>query len=546
MSTRTAVVWVPDWPVVAAALAAGVPSSQPVAVQDARGVVAVGAFARRAGVRRGMRRRQAQEVCPQLHLLPVDELRDARLFEPVAAAAENVVAGIEIARPGLLLLPSDGPARFHGSEDTLVQRLVEEVAEHTGHECQVGIADGVLAAVLAAREHRLVAPGTSRAHLAARPLLDVLHVAMTPERTAQVRQLVDLWDRLGLRRMQDLAALDVGDVAARFGEPGVWVHRLACGEDLRPPARRRLEADVEASCELDPPAQRVDTAAFAARRLAEQVHAELVARTASCSRLRISAVSTDGRERVRVWRADDGALGGLTVARLTDRVRWQLEGWLTDAGRGENAQDGGAGLVRLALAAEDLVDAGAHQDGLWGGARGARLRAARALERVQGLLGADAVLAARLQGGRTLRDRVHLTPWGEDDPLRRGLDAPWPGHLPDPAPTCVLPEKVPVQVLAADRTPVGVDRRLTMSAPPAYVTSTPDATGPAADRSAFVRGWSGPWPVAQRWWRADGERSVYLQVLVDPHGPDRERAAHPCALLLSGAQGRWFVEATYD
>ncbi|MEK8229182.1 hypothetical protein NKG05_29565 [Oerskovia sp. M15] len=40
------------------------------------------------------------------------------------------------------------PARYHGTEDRLAQVLVERVAQDTGHESQVGVADGILAAVL--------------------------------------------------------------------------------------------------------------------------------------------------------------------------------------------------------------------------------------------------------------------------------------------------------------------------------------------------------------------------------------------------------------
>lgn len=568
--TRTAVVWVPDWPVVAAATAAGHSPAVPVAVQDARGIVAVGPAARRAGVRRGMRRRHAQEACPGLVLLPVDDARDARGFEPVAAAAEEVVAGLEVARPGLLLLPAEGAARFHGSEGELVRLLVERVADATGHECRVGIADGVLAAVLAAREDRLVAPGRSADFLAPRPLRDLVHVAVTPERATALLELVDLWDRLGVRRVGDLTALDAHAVASRFGAEGVWAQRVGRGEDLRPPARRRPEADVEATCELDPPAVRVDTAAFAARRLAAELHAALVARGATCARLRIAARRGDGREHVRTWRTDDAALGGLTAARITDRVRWQLEGWLTsdapDPADEHPSGDDAAGIVRLTVTAEDLVDAGQHQEGLWGSAQGSSLRALRALDRVQGLLGADGVLAARLQGGRTARDRVSVVPWGEEPPPLRPLDRPWPGSLPSPAPARVLPEPVEVRLLDASGRPVVVDRRLAVSGEPAHVRALPPAPaedgpttvgrhGHAAGRPAArprraavppevpvgeVVAWAGPWPLAQRWWREDAERLVHVQAVV------RTADDATPAVLLAGSAGRWWWEASYD
>ncbi|MCR6703259.1 MAG: hypothetical protein NVV66_00675 [Cellulomonas sp.] len=162
MSTRTTVLWVPDWPVVAAVAALEVPAHLPAAVLAGQRVSAVNALARLEGVRRGMRRRQAQGCCPELELLPADDARDVRMFEPVAMAAETVVAGLEVVRPGLLLLPAGGASRYHGSEDALAERLVEAVAQGTGHECAVGTADGLLAAVVAARIGAWVPPGARR------------------------------------------------------------------------------------------------------------------------------------------------------------------------------------------------------------------------------------------------------------------------------------------------------------------------------------------------------------------------------------------------
>ena len=159
MSTRTTVLWVPDWPVVAAATSEEVPPHLPTAVHDGRQLTAVSALARAEGVRRGMRRRQAQGVCPELVLLPADDARDVRLFEPVAAAAETVVAGIEVVRAGMLLLPAGGASRYHGSEDALAEKLIDAVAAGSGHECAVGTADGLLAAVLATRTGAVVPPG---------------------------------------------------------------------------------------------------------------------------------------------------------------------------------------------------------------------------------------------------------------------------------------------------------------------------------------------------------------------------------------------------
>ncbi|MBE9928366.1 DNA polymerase Y family protein, partial [Cellulosimicrobium cellulans] len=81
------------------------------------------------------------------------------------------------------------------------------------------------------------------------------------------------------------------------------------------------------SAELDPPAERVDVATFAARRLSEDLHDQLVARSLVAGRLRITARTVEGDNLERTWRLDGP--GAMSPARLTDKVRWQLEGWLT-------------------------------------------------------------------------------------------------------------------------------------------------------------------------------------------------------------------------
>jgi len=559
--TRTAVLWVPDWPVVAALAGAGLDAHVPAAVLGARSgggagaghtVVAVSAVARAQGVRRGMRRRQAQERCPEVVLLTADDARDAREFEPVALAAETVVSGLEVARPGLLLLPAGGAARYHGSEAALAQALLGAVAARTGHESQVGVADGLLAAVLAAREDAVVPPGGSAAFLAPRPVGELVHAVCDPAGVAAVREAAGLWWRLGLRTLGDLAALPAASVQARFGDLGTWAQRLARGEDLRPPARRRVEEDLAVAEELDPPALRVDVATFAARRLATALHDLLTSRGLACGRLRITARTTgadlggddvgggagEGAVLERVWRTDDAAAGGMSAARITDRVRWQLEGWLTatSARRGGEDDPAVAPIAHLALAAEDVVPATTHQPGLWGADAGEGERARRALGRVQGLLGGHAVLTVELQGGRGPRDRVRLVPFGTDGGAGRDPGLPWPGALPSPAPAALPAEPVPARVLDAAGRDVVVDARLAMSGEPVGVVCGPGEPGGVRGVAA-VTGWAGPWPLAERWWSAGGgDRRVYLQAVLDDGR----------ALLLAQSGGVWRVEAFYD
>ncbi|MEZ0449087.1 DNA polymerase Y family protein [Cellulomonas sp. ICMP 17802] len=572
MSTRTTVLWVPDWPVVAAATSEEVPPHQPTAVHDGRQLTAVSALARAEGVRRGMRRRQAQGVCPELVLLAADDARDVRMFEPVAAAAETVVAGIEVVRAGMLLLPAGGASRYHGSEDALAEKLIDAVAAGSGHECAVGTADGLLAAVLATRTGAVVPPGASAAYLAPRGVSELVHAAVTDEAASAVAQLVDLLHRLGLRTLGQLAALPPTDVHARFGRLGAWAQMLARGDDERPPARRRPEADLEVATDLDPPLDRVDSATFAGRRLAEELHALLVQHSVTCGRLQIAARTDEGADLVRTWRTDLGGWGGLTPARITDRIRWQLEGWLATSAvetararaaddpaaraRTRTARDAVASgrdpwahddlpadqwhdedsrvvtLVHLSVTALDVAPAGAEQGRLWGGPSGGDLRAHRALDRVQGIVGGAGILVATLQGGRDVRDQVHLRPWGEQTEPARPVDRPWPGRLPDPAPATVLDPPEPVDVRDAAGVPVVLDVRSGMRGEPAWVRS-------AADGSRAVVGWAGPWLLSERWWAAADDRPglrAHLQVTFDDGR----------AVLLACTAGGWTCEATYD
>src|SRR5699024_6541818 len=130
----------------------------PLAIHDGQGVLLCSATARSQGVRSGMSRRSAQQMCPELVLLGVDDTRDARSFEPIVQAVEAVAAGVQVLRPGIVLLPARGPSRYAGSEEQLADQLIGAVAEESGAECQVGIGEGLLTVLLAAREGSIVAP----------------------------------------------------------------------------------------------------------------------------------------------------------------------------------------------------------------------------------------------------------------------------------------------------------------------------------------------------------------------------------------------------
>ncbi|WP_196716574.1 hypothetical protein [Actinomyces trachealis] len=177
--------------------------------------------------------------------------------------------------------------------------------------------------------------------------------------TRQVRQeaktLIETFSRLGLRRLGDLAALPGRDVTARFGFTGLLLHLLASGKEACSPSRQRPAPDAQVECELDPPVERSDRAAFTSRSLAESLCELLLRRGLAAGRLQVQAVCENGLEHSRSWVLD----GVPTPSDVTNRVRWQLEGWLSGGGEGPASP-----LVRLNLAALDLHPARTEQRGL--------------------------------------------------------------------------------------------------------------------------------------------------------------------------------------
>ena len=528
-------VWCPDWPAVAAARAAGRGLHEPLAVVGARGVVACNAVARAAGVRRGLRRREAQFRCPELVVAAHDPVRDAVCFEPVVQSLDAVVPGIEVLRPGLLVLSADGALRFHGGVEPVVTGIVDAVAG-AGVECRVGLADELPTAVLAARSSSCLEPGGDAAHLAPLPV-EMLVAEPALGDPAELSELVDLLRRLGVRTLGDFAALAARDVTTRFGRAAETAHRIARAVPWRPPSVTAVPEGMTIEHRCDPPLQRVDEAAFLGRRLAGELHAALSAAGLSCLRLAVSARLEGGEEVRRVWRCATA----LTPDATADRLRWQLEGWLTGsalarmdgAGRARGSGDGGrsgpvhevadevpdvAGGVVTALSLEpvEVVPAGRVQEGLWGEAGLAEARVHRALTRAQGLLGPDAVRVPVWSGGRGPAERVGSVSYGEatGDVSPTG---PWPGALPAPSPAVVWPDARYRLVVFRSADP-GADVEALLSVDRGVVlrTATGDPVGVGTRglltdrpevleiqrRRLTVLSWSRPWPVDEAWWEA--------------------------------------------
>lgn len=451
----------------------------------------------------------------------------------------EVAPRLEVTRPNLCTIPARGPSRFYGGEANACQRF--RVAAHkVVPECppiKVGVADTRFAAELAAKRNLLVPPGQTRQFLAEMPVtaleqlghqLPTTGKSSRTSAVAELNELCRLLRGLGLHTLGAFAALPPDAVAIRFGAIGAFAHRIAKGDQPTPLTLHQLPDPPTVTAELNPPADRVDVATFAARSLAAELMAHLSDRGLACSRLRIDAETEHGEYLSRLWRA----ITVFDADTIIERLRWQLTGWLDS--RSTEAHPT-AGITLLRLHADEVVKIADLQLGLWGELSETDQRAARGLDRVRGLLGPGSVHTTMITGGRSPAHRVQPLPWGESGPASTSIrvrkpSAPWPGHLPTPAPAIVHSIPIPAICQSSDGKPVLVTGRGSLSAPPGRIRIGDE---PWRD----IEGWAGPWLTDESWWDQHNRRRVArFQILTVDH----------TAQLCVVDQGQWWIEATYD
>ena len=508
------VVWCPDWPVRALLQAEDIPALERIALVDHGLVFACSATARAEGVRRGQRIREAQAACDELMTFDYDPALDYRSFEPVVAAVEELMPGVQLLRPGMCALAARGPSRYYGGEKGAAGVLLTTLVGLGVDDARITVADGRFAAEQLARMPgetgiRIVPPGGSPEFLAEHPIEAIGD-----------RQLATLLRRLGLTTLGAFAALDFRDVRARFGEAGVYAHTLASGRDVRrvvprlPPQLRDIEVAFE------PPLDRVDQITFAFRTAAERFVDDLTRALLVCTSIRVELHTDNGVVHDRGW----GHPRWFSANDVLDRIRWQVQG-RTGAGAGALT----SAITKVRVLPEGLDSIGNYETGLWGSTPDDRVH--HGLSRVQSLLGHGAVMTATIGGGRGIVERQVMVPWGDVRSTPDTAGKPWPGSVPLPAPSTVFEKPQAVAVLAGDGGTIDVTERGALSGIPALF-GMKDASGVRT-----ITAWAGPWPVRERWWDEAVARSFHRFQMVDADGN---------AWLLALHEHGWWAEARYD
>lgn len=508
---RVAALWFPDWPIQALRLE-NTELGEHLAIVSHHRIRVCSLPARRAGVRRGMKVRHARTICPELQVIEEDTGRDGRVFAPLVDGLDNVASSVEVLRPGLVIVDAGAVQRFHGEDGT---EMLINAASWPGVDVFIGVASDIDTAIIASRSSAVV--DNASEFLSPQPL----RVLAAEEALKCEVGVVDSLAQLGVTTLGKLAALSSTAVTTRFGPAGTRCHAIARGEQTRNVASPLPQAEHSVEFVPEDPIERVDAAAFAARSLASRLHTKLKELGLSCLRLKVRVEMTDGQQLERIWRTRDA----LTESATADRIRWQLDGWLSTGGQGA--------ISRIELF--PLETSAPEGDELWG-SRSDNESARKAISRVQSTLGTDAVLVPHKVGGRGIAERIDYIPYGEtrDKPI----EFSWPGAIPAP---------LPARLGGGVSHPASRIRIIDSLATEIYVTaevllsSVPYAVAWGKGRYKVI-GWAGPWPVDEHWWAPDDERHQRLARL-QLVAATAENEPHAWLLMWVGKQ--WCVEGIY-
>ena len=233
------------------------------------------------GVTAGQTLAEAQALCPELLVRTASPALVQAAAQAALDAAASVTPRLEEQEPGLIFLDVSGLESLLG-DDAAVARALVRASRKVGLCAAVGLADGKIAARLAARSaHQggdalaVVAPGAQAAFLAGIPLVQA---EVSAELAAAAR-------RFGLVTLGDLALLPRAALAARLGHEGAKLHRIARGHDDSHLVAREQPERFDEGCELDFAASTLEPLLFLWKSLLDRLCARLAVRGLAAAEL---------------------------------------------------------------------------------------------------------------------------------------------------------------------------------------------------------------------------------------------------------------------
>lgn len=536
-----ACIYVPDF-AVEAALRTDPQSAalrqQPVAVLDGAPllvrVACANGMARMAGIEPGLSRLQA-EACPGVLLRRRVPLQEEAAHAALVDCARSFSPRVEATTQDTIVADLDGLESLFGAPAILARDLARRVGA-AGMEANVAVAANPDAAILAARGFTgvtIIAPGTEAERLGALSI-DVL----TTGDAGDTQQLLEVFDRWGVRNLRALSLLPAVPLVERLGQRGLHLQKQARGEVVRTIVPVDEQLSFHESFEFEDAVELLEPLAFILARLLECICVRLTARALATNELRLTCglephrdMQLRGTQDQKMTRRDEAAAEeSHAVLRLPVPMNdaaiflklLQLE---------LRAHPPCAPVKRLRLAVE-AVPPRASQTGLFLPAmpqpevleltlaRLARVVQTDAAEPPEARIGSPQLLDThRPEGFRMTR----FTPPAPDH---------FPNHFSDHVAPGPIARELPVTALRICRPPVELRVELKNEAP---------ARLWMAGKTLSVITAAGPWRGSGEWWAAAWTREewdVSLQL-------EKNRAAL-WRLFRDPATGKWFKHAEYD
>jgi nucleotidyltransferase/DNA polymerase involved in DNA repair len=191
---------------------------------------------------------------------------------------------------------SSSPAEMPDTETALAQEALGRVAR-LGMEAAVGVASSKEVALLAARcgGARTIAAGREKEFLNWLPL-DLLKLDGGAAGGGDGAELEQTLARWGIRRLGELARLDIRAVGSRLGARAVELMRIARGECRTPLIARRAAENFTETVELEWGVDSLEAMGFVMRAMLERVVERLKLRGMAAGEIAL-ALELDGRRR---------------------------------------------------------------------------------------------------------------------------------------------------------------------------------------------------------------------------------------------------------
>jgi protein ImuB len=547
-----ACIFVPDFPVQALLRAEPELYSQSLAVLEGKiplqKVFAANENARRAGVDPGMTKLQI-EACTGLVLRARSLPQEAAAHAALLDCAQSFSPRVEAAGCDTIVLDLAGLQPLFGPLPKIARAIARRVSA-LGLEASVAVASNPDTAVLAARGFSgvtVIPEGKEAEQLGGLPVQ-----ILFGNSAQESGQLLETFNRWGIRKLRDLAALPDVALSERLGQAGIHLQKLARGATSRTLVPIDPPLIFEEVIELEYPLVLLEPLAFLLGRLLEQLCVRLEVRALATQELRLCLELENG------WHTEDHSTNnggtGVLACPVKDRLfhrTLRLPVPLLDARTflkllqlDLKAHPPGAPIVKIQLAAEPVRPRSA-QNGLFLPPAPEPEKLELTLARIAGIVGADKVGSLKLldthrpEGFRMQHFAPgFFSPQRHSDTEKNNSNVLFPiSSLNSSVSLCLCGDSSEdlVTALRIFRPPVNVVVTMQDGKPAQILCLTNKA------RQGDILWAAGPWRSSGDWWEQEGWARDEWDVAVQG-----EAGIALYRLVRDRLDGRWFLEGTYD